>query len=275
MINFRRLSKYLLAYLVLLIISAAITFSGVLRPFDLFIYNKYYLNSHLEGYNNQFTADEFGLIEEKINENIIFIDIPTRNFTANTYVESLRGQIAELLVTIDSMVYTNMPNPPVVILDVSFSSATVGLDPLMDAIESLFGEKGVKVYAAYELPGELDKVKFESHDALQAGYMYDYFFYGSRLNTAINVYRDVDGLANYKSFEMVDTVAIESLPIRVINDKYSDREKTDLENQVIYPLPLNLPFDPAFREDVYYIFTADSTITETKNFSEHKSNIDL
>ncbi len=275
MINFRRLSKYLLAYLLLLIISAAITVGGVLRPVDLFIYNKFYLNSQLEKYNDQFSEDKFDVINNEINDKIIFIDIPTKNFPKNTYVKNLRSHIADLLVTIDSMVYTNMSEPPVVILDITFRSDSVGLDPIMDAVNNLIGDKRVKVYAAYELPQEHDNTKFDAHDAGQAGLLYDYYFNGNRLNTAINNYQNVNGLANYKSFELIDTVAIESLPIRVVNDYFPDREKTDLTNQVIYPLPLKLPYDPVVIEDNYYFFTSDSAITETQNFLKLKSNIDL
>ena len=69
MINLRRLSKYLLAYVILLIIAALITVEKIIRPIDLAVYNEYYLKSELvKNYKDEFLNKEaiWPLIEKDI-----------------------------------------------------------------------------------------------------------------------------------------------------------------------------------------------------------------
>jgi hypothetical protein len=130
----------MLAYLVILIISAAIAVGGLLRPIDLKVYKKFYLNSQIERSNN--------LIKDKI----IFVDIPFNDNNGEFRgINILRGQVANLLDTIGSMNYSDK-EPPVVILDMTFSSNSIAFDSIKNAIQNLVNDKGIKVYASYELP---------------------------------------------------------------------------------------------------------------------------
>ncbi len=253
MINFSRLSKYILAYLILLIISALISAGSILRPVDLAVYKGFYLNSHIEEYR------------EEIKNEIIFIDIPREKFHKDSVIISLRHHVANLLLTIDSLVYPQMKNKPTVILDMTFGNTQDGLDSLMNAVNKL-DEKGVYVYAAYEMPGEDDLItEFEFHDSQQARDLYEYYFTGGRLNVAFNNLEKSDGLVTYNNFETIASDTIESLPVRVITDYDPTRDKEINKELIQYQLPLQLPYDPESRKDNYFYFTkikSSNSLTE-------------
>ena len=259
MVNFFRLSKYFLAYIVILIITAAIAVGGLLHPIDLEVYKKFYLNSQIEKSNS--------LIKDKI----IFVDIPVNDNYGNFLgVEILRGQVANLLENISEMNYSVL-EPPVVILDMTFSNNPIALDSIKNAIEKLINEKGIKVYASYELPPKGDHPSFQSHDALQAQVLYKTVT-GGRLNTKFNTHGK--GILSYDSFELIGNTPIPSLPVKVIND-YSKREKMDLRDTINYPLPLRLPFDQKNFRDNSYEFIADSIVTLSRKFSKNNTSINL
>ncbi|NNK75531.1 MAG: toll/interleukin-1 receptor domain-containing protein [Maribacter sp.] len=261
MLNFHRLSKYVIAYLILLTVSAFVSAGGILRPVDLFIYKKFYLNSDADKY-----------IQE-IKENIIFVDIPTQNFAKDSLIKELREHTAGLLHTIDGMVPEPM-DPPIVIVDMTYTSASDGIDTLKGAIKKLT-DREFKVYAGYELPGEKDPVSFDDHDQFQNKILYNYFFSGGRLNVTYHNHEKVKGLITYNSFELIDKEAIESLPLKVVSDLDPTREETDLIEQKQYELPLKLPFQQDFRKDIYFTYSDGPPLPNSEDFSEQRSSFKL
>ena len=262
MINFRRLSKYFLAYVILLSISAAIAVGGVLRPIDIKVYKKFYLESQIDKCNDQ------------IKDKIVFVNIPDLNTDGKHLgVQYLRGQVAQLLDTIGSMVEPK--KEPIVIIDITFSHSPVMLDTIGDAIFRL-SDNQVYVYAAYDLPSETDNISFILHDNLQAKDLYEYFFTGGRLNTSFDNYKQANGFASYDSFELIDVKPIVSLPVKVVNDLNVHKKKEiDTTVSIQYPLPLKLPFDPASIKENSFVFTNDTLLTGIQKFSKLNPSIDL
>ncbi|MGM5469824.1 TIR domain-containing protein [Flavobacteriaceae bacterium LMO-SS05] len=260
MVNFFRLSKYVLAYLIILVISAAIAVGGLLRPIDLLVYKKFYLNSQIEKSVN--------LLKDKV----IFINLPINDNYGNFLgVDYLRSQVAKLLDTIGDMNYTDN-EPPVIVLDITFSNNPLALDSIKNAIDKLTNKRGIKVYASYELPSKGDPASFQSHDAFQAKVLYDSLLTGGRLNTMFNTHGN--GILSYDSFELIGTTPIPSLPVKVIND-YSKRGEIDLLDSINYPLPIRLPFDQIGYSDQMYSVVPDSVSTEFKRFTKQDTSINL
>jgi len=259
MVNFFRLSKYFLAYIIILIISAAIAVGGLLRPVDLMVYKKFYLNSQIEKSNS------------RIKDKIIFVNVPVNDPNGNFLgVEFLRGQIANLLDTIGKT--ANRTNePPIVILDMTFSNNPLALDSIKDAVIRLKQEK-IKVYASYELPLKGDPASFQNHDAFQAKALYDDdILTGGRLNTKFNTHGE--GLLSYDSFELIGQTPIPSLPVKVVHDY--KRESLDLTDSIRYPLPIRLPFDQSNFQENTYVFVNDTIPAEGQRFSSSNASIDL
>lgn len=278
MINFRRLSKYVLAYIILMIISAFIAIASIIRPIDLAVYEKYYLNSYLSNYSDQLKVNENDEIDKEINNKIIFIDIPTTD--DNDWLEKLRSNIADVLLMIDSKVDPTLSDldKPVVILDIAFRSETTGLRPLKDALMSL-RDKKVKVYAPYKLPESKSNITFKEHDKDQNKSLYNIYFEGKgkRLNTAFHNHTEVNGLLSYYSFEILEDSIINSLPVQVANDYKRIENKSDLPEKepIQYVVPLKLPFDPSSRKNIYYEYSNDSTFISDKNFSSLIDTVNL
>lgn len=260
MINFFRLSKYFLAYFVILILSAAITVSGLLLPIDLKVYKKFYLGAKIEKSISQ------------IKDKIIFVNLPVNNDNGEFLSgEFLRGDVAHLLDTIGSLVDPDPEvKPPVVILDISFSNNPVKLDSIKDAIDRL-KKRSIKVYGVYDILGAGDS--FQSHDREQAGILYNRVLSGGRLNTKFNTY-DEEGLLSYDSFELIGTEPIPSLAVKVVHD-YSNRGEIDLTDSINFPFPIRLPYDQANFNDNFYEFSTDSLTTVTKKFTYHDTSINL
>lgn len=269
MVKFHRLWKYILVYIIAMVASAFIAKERI-HQIDL----DFYLNSYLSIYSENLNKSEEDEINKEINNKIIFIDIPTT--TDNDWLEKFRGQIADLLNVINSKVSTTTSDldKPVIILDIAFRRDTTGLRPLRKALSSLIIDKNIKVYAAYEMPDENVHPKFEEHDKDQNAKLYDRYFV-NRLNTAFHNHIEVDGLLSYYSFERIDTVAIESLPVKVAKDYNRVEENTDLTDSIQYIVPLKLPFDPESRKDIYYVFSTDSTSTASNNFFKLNDTVDL
>lgn len=277
MIKFHRLWKYLLVYVLLLIITAVFTVEKIIRPIDLAVYKEFYLKSDsAKKYKDEFLDKGIDKVNKEINEKFIFIDIPTENWPKGTFLKNLRRHEADLLKTIDSMIPVEMSemDKPVIILDITFKSDDVGLDYIYEAMWPLI-EKNIKVYASYKLPDEDEVIKYEDHDEKQAYPLYDDYFTSGRLNTYFYSHKKVNGLASYYSFEVLDDTIIKSLPVQIAKDLGFFKEEIDLRNQNIYPLPLKLPFDSASIKDNYYVFTNDSSLTANNNFSKIKDSINL
>jgi hypothetical protein len=261
-----------------MIISAFIAIASIIRPIDLAVYEKYYLNSYLSNYSDQLKVSENDDIDKEINDKIIFIDIPTTD--DSDWLEKLRSNIADILLIIDSKVNSTMSDldKPVVILDIAFRSETTGLRPIKDALMSL-RDKKVKVYAPYKLPESKSNITFNEHDKDQNKSLYNIYFEGKgkRLNTAFHNHTEVNGLLSYYSFETLEDSIINSLPVKVANDYKRIEKNADLPEvePIQYVVPLKLPFDPASTENIYYEYSNDSTFTSYKNFSSLIDTIDI
>jgi len=273
MVKFHRLWKYILVYVIAMIASAIIANERI-HQIDLAVFKKFFYNSYLSDYRENLNNSEEDEISKEIKNIIIFIDIPTT--TDDDWLEKFRGQIADLLNIIDSKVNSTMSDldKPVVILDIAFRRDTTGLRPLRKALSSLLIDKSIKVYAAYKMPDENEHPKYEEHEKDQNTKLYDRYFV-NRLNTAFHNHTEVDGLLSYYSFERIDTVAIESLPVKVAKDYNRIDDETNLIDSIQYIVPLKLPFDPASRKDNYYVFSNDSTFTANNNFFKLNDTIDL
>ena len=281
MINFRRLSKYLLAYIILMIASALIANISIIRPIDLAVYEKYYLNSYLSNYSKELkeikNEKESNDVNKEINDKIIFIDIPT--YDDSDHLKKLRKNIADLLYIIDSKVNPKMSDldKPVIILDIAFRNDPVGLDSIKSALMSL-REKKVKVYAPYKLPEKKNtSITFNEHNKEQNKSLYNIYFEGrgKRLNTAFDNHLEVNGLLSYNSFEKLGDSIIKSLPIQVAIDFNRNEKEIDTTKQTQYVVPLKLPFYPSIIKDVYYEFSNDSTYITDINFSSLKDSVDI
>lgn len=261
-----------------MIVSAFIALGSIIRPIDLAVYKKFYLNQYLSNYSEQLNNNENDEINKEINDKIIFIDIPTTD--DKDWLEKLRSDVAGLLFNIDSKVDSTESDldKPVVILDIAFGSETVGLRPIKDAIMSL-RDKKIKVYAPYELPPPNTNTTFKEHDKYQNKSLYNIYFEGQakRLNTAFHNHIEVDGLLSYYSFERIENMMIESLPVRVAKDYNRIEKKADSTelDYTQYVVPLKLPFNPASRKEIYFVYTNDSSSTANNNFSNLKDSFDL
>ena len=150
MINFGRLSKYILAYIILMILSAFIAIGSIIRPIDLAVYQNFHLQS-FSNYGKQLNKNKYAEIQKEINSKIIFIDIPTTE--DNDWLFKFRSDIASLLKIIDSKVESIKESErPSIILDIAFRSDTTGLAQLESALFPLLIEKKMNVYAAYLMP---------------------------------------------------------------------------------------------------------------------------
>lgn len=262
MVNFFRLSKYFMAYIVILLLSAAIAVGGLLRPIDLFVYKKLYLNSQsTNSINNNIT------IEDKI----IFVELPENDAEGNFLgVEFLRGEIVNLLDTISTMIVPDEKmKPPKVILDISFSNNPTKLEAIKNAINRLKGIWDTEVYGVYDLLGAGDS--FQSHDAQQAQLLYNEAFSGERLNTKFNTHGI--GILSYDSFELIGTEPIPSLPIKVVNDVFGVK-KISFVDSINYPLRVDLTYLKTLTSGVYK-FSNDSLEVESRKFSKKNTSIDL
>ena len=248
-----------------MIISAFIAIASIIRPIDLAVYQNFYLKS-LTNYGEQFNKSKTDEVTKAINDKIIFIDIPTTE--EDGWLLKFRTDIASLLNIINSKIDTSMRelDRPAIILDIAFRSDTIGIGPVMDAVYELKIDKKLNVYAAYEMPEENLNPTFGEHDKEQNKILYDYYVTGNRLNTAFHNHLEVDGLLSYYSYEKIDTMAIESLPIRVAKDYKREESKPDSTSldSIQYIVPLKLPFIESNREDNYFVFTNDS-ISKAEN----------
>ena len=255
MVNLFRLSKYFFAYVIILVISALISFSGLLLPIDLWAYKKLYLKSQ--------SPTQISENNNSIKNKIVFVEIPIKSAdNAEDKIKFLRTQVANLLDTIGSV---KIDKPPIVILDLSFSSNNVAMNSIANAVKRLEEEKNIKVYSAYKLPDN-EATSYEDHDILRAQAFYNNIR-GGRLNTAINDHVGGNGIASYDSFKLIGYKPIASLPVKVAND-YRNKE-TNLREFIRYPLPLDLPFNPKVVEDISYEFVHDSIEGKYPKFSKN------
>ena len=81
-----------------MIVSAFIALGSIIRPIDLAVYKKFYLNQYLSNYSEQLNNNENDEINKEINDKIIFIDIPTTD--DKDWLEKLRSDVAGLLFNI-------------------------------------------------------------------------------------------------------------------------------------------------------------------------------
>ena len=267
-----------------MIISALVANISIIRPIDLAVYEKYYLNTYLSNYSDELketdkkeVKDGNDDINSEIKDKIIFIDIPT--YDDSDHLKKLRKNIADLLYVIDSKVDPNMSDldKPVIILDIAFRNDPVGLDSIKSALMSL-REKKVKVYAPYKLPEKKNtSITFSEHNKEQNKSLYNIYFEGrgKRLNTAFDNHLEVNGLLSYNSFETLGDSIIKSLPVQVAIDFNRNEKEIDTSKQTQYVVPLKLPYYPSRIKDVYYEFSNDSTYISDINFSDLKDSVDI
>lgn len=264
MINFYRLWKYILVYVILMIVTAFISLDSVIHPIDLTVYKKFYLSSYFSAYNEQLNDSVSNKINDDINDKIIFIDIPISD--EKEYYVELRKNITEVLEIIDSKVNSSMSDlvKPVIILDIGFTSAREGIEDLMFALHPLVIDKNVKIYAPYKLPATNAKkdLTFAEHDKTQNTNLYRDYFGGKRLTTAFYNHKEVDGLVSYNLYEVVGDSVIMSLPIKVANDYKRNESKAKELKQELFILPLKLPFDPEIRKFHFDYNSPKNAITD-------------
>ena len=103
MISWRRLAAYLLAFILLMIISSIIAAKGLLIPVDQFVFKTF-------SYNED--------VEEKFKDKIVIVDLYNKSKTReNEYLNfsEFRNEVGNFLHTIDSMVGSGVDRKPIVI----------------------------------------------------------------------------------------------------------------------------------------------------------------
>ena len=268
MVNFYRLWKYILVYIILMIVTAYVSLDSIIHPIDLAVYKEFYLGKYFSAYNEQLKNGISNTINDDINERIIFIDIPISD--EKEYYVELRKNITEILEIIDSKVDESMSDldKPVIILDIGFTNAREGIEDLMFALHPLVIDKNVKIYAPYKLPATNAKknLTFAEHDKTQNTNLYRDYFGNKRLTTAFYNHKEVDGLVSYNLYEVVGDSVIMSLPVKVANDYKRNESKTKAKTkalkQELFIVPLKLPFDPEIRKYHFEYNTENNAIPE-------------
>ncbi len=266
MITLRRLGFYLIAWILLIFVTALISSEGLFIKVDEWVYAKYYATNEVED-------------DSIYTKKIVLVDIPHhyKNYSLN--LEQKRNQTARLLSTINSMVISNeYEKKPIIILDIGYSNTETGIDALKQSLSNL-KENKIKVYAAYPVPDFGNDISFRNHDNAMHSDLYDKYFEGRRLHVDYNKTDDTS-LRSYNSFIELKrfknsdvSVRIESLINRVANDKF-DRAQTDfnnLETESVNTKNLNGRFEPRT-----YEFTDTDTLEIIKrDYEEFNKTINL
>lgn len=225
--RYSRIIVYILAFVIIMFLTVIIARTSLLKPIDLYFYGKVYLN-----------PENVGSPEDYFK----FIDLGGINAKGNKFsIKEKRIKVVEFLSSVDLITPDNpLKDPPLVILDVSFSNNPEKLDSIINAIKQL-NTKNINVYGVYEMPQGEDM--FEDHDPLWAQDLYYDYFEGGRLHTEVHPLEY--GVLSYESFipirNGIDTVFVPALPIKVIND-FTNKQTNDSIKPTYYTLPITKKF---------------------------------
>lgn len=224
MITFPRLGIYLIAWLLLIFITA-LTSQEIFIKIDRFVYSTYYS----------------GETNAQFQDKIILIDLPRGDLNLEEY----RIETSKLLSTINSMVTSqfksssnnNILRKPNVILDLSYGSSNDGIETLRKSVEQL-KSNGINVYGAYTLPEDDEKIFFDTYDIDKNKTLYDSVFVGGRLHTNYNRNGCIISYNSYKDIPrdtLGNMIRIESLIVRVAKDNSGIAETNfdELKNKAV------------------------------------------
>ena len=255
----RRITVYILAYVIIMLLTILISKTSLLKPIDIYLYEKAYLSS-----------DSIGSPENYFK----FFNLQSYDKNGKEFSPAeKRSQVIQFLNTIDLITPEDPKMPPLVVLDISFNNNSDKIDSLKYVIDCL-KDKNIKVYGAYDMPSKGET--FEKHDPLQAEDLYYDYFEGGRLHTKVNVF-DV-GVFTYESFIPIKKengiLLVPSLPIKVIDD-FTDRPSIESDS---IPTYFTLPIRPKeflskIKDQTFKI--SDSSFVPANNKNLEFNSLDL
>lgn len=206
LLTLKRLAVYLLAFFVILGVTLALT--SFWKQWDRDIYKMLYMDNSSAG--------------DKLSGKIVVINIEKPDLPSkDASLKIFRERISSFLKTVDKISEQNNQDPRAIVLDISFSKDTIGLDNLTATLRNLKAHR-IDVYAVYNLKEyyENETLGFQANDVEQATDLYDSIFVGGRLHAGFVL---DEGLITYPSLlylngAFMDTIAIESIVTRVAVD---------------------------------------------------------
>lgn len=195
------IGRYILIFILLLMIASLLSSKSVLIPLDLFIFKSLSRHEQVENIDNRF----------------VLFDVQGDDANQNSLKYS-RKNVTDLLLKIGSLNYSSTENP-VIVLNYQYSNQDpTGLNNLKSAIAKLKNE-GVKIYASYYLPRPDSSESFESWDMNFEQEMYDDLFQGNRLHTEYNYYGvGSNRIVSYNPYKKILGKTFNSLTKQVLDD---------------------------------------------------------
>ncbi len=244
LLTIKRLAIYLITYFILLILLLLLT--SFWRQMDTALYKSVYMDT--------------GSAASRLSEHIAVVHIEKPLLDSkNESLRQFRKRLIAFLKTVEAHQIANKETPAALIFDISFSSDTIQLKELRNAIEKVKANR-IDVYAIYSLRHYYNTDStFQSNDYYQARVLYDSVLTGGRLHAAFVtdnkfIYYPSD---LFLRISFGDTIKIESLVKRVALNIHSNKTTPGFKNIVTPIGPIE-----AIEEQTYtFMEPEDSSIT--------------